>query len=57
MGEIINLNRYRKSRVRREQQALGAENRSRFGRTKDERRREKAEEDRKQTDLDSKKLE
>lgn len=56
MGEIINLNRYRKNRERKESGAQAAENRARFGRSKDDRLREKAEQDRRQTELDNKKL-
>ena len=57
MGEIINLNRYRKNRERREVEAQAAENRIRFGLSKDERLQDKIERDRRQSDLDNKKLE
>jgi hypothetical protein len=57
MGEIINLNRYRKNRERMENDAQAAENRARFGRSKEDRLHDKSEQDRRQSDLDSKKLE
>ena len=57
MGEVVNLNRYRKSRERQDLELRAAENRARSGRTKDERRREKAKEDHKQAEFDGKKLE
>ena len=56
MGEVISLNRYRKNRERRVLEAQAAENRVRFGRTKDERFRDNVEEVRRQSDLDSKEL-
>jgi hypothetical protein len=56
MGEVISLNRYRKNRERRVLEAQAAENRVRFGRTKEERFRDNVEEDRRQGDLDNKKL-
>ncbi|WP_029003144.1 DUF4169 family protein [Azorhizobium doebereinerae] len=37
MGDVVNLNRARKSRARTKAQADAAENRVRFGRTKAER--------------------
>ena len=56
MGEIINLNRFRKQRSRAEEAKQAAENRVAFGRTKAERMastkiRRKAE-----ADIDNKKL-
>ncbi|HEY6870456.1 MAG TPA: DUF4169 family protein [Novosphingobium sp.] len=43
MVEIINLRLARKARQRREAAATAAENRARFGQTRSERQREKAE--------------
>ncbi|RMF12478.1 MAG: DUF4169 family protein [Alphaproteobacteria bacterium] len=44
MGQIINLNRFRKERQRAEQKGKAAENRVRHGRSKAERRKDKANE-------------
>lgn len=57
MGEIINLDRYRKNRERKILEAQATENCTRYGRSKDERARDKSEAERHQADLDSKKLE
>ena len=56
MGEVVSLNRYRKNRERRILEAKAAENRARFGRSEEDRRRDKIEKERRQTDLDNKKL-
>ena len=42
MGEVINLRSFRKSRERDERSRKAAENRSRSGRTKGERKRDEA---------------
>jgi hypothetical protein len=44
MAEIINLRRARKARAQVDKETLAAENRVRFGRTGEERRRREAEE-------------
>ncbi|MGU3493776.1 DUF4169 family protein [Xanthobacteraceae bacterium A53D] len=44
MGDIVNLNRARKSRAREQAQATAAENRIRFGRTRAEREAQAAHE-------------
>ncbi len=56
MGDVVSLSRYRKNRERRILEAKAAENRARYGRTQDERRRDEIEKERRQTDLDNKKL-
>lgn len=45
MAEIVNLRRARKARERAQEEATAAENRLRFGRTKTERKTEKAKEE------------
>lgn len=44
MGDVVNLNRARKTRAREQAQAEAAENRIRFGRTKAEREAQAAQE-------------
>lgn len=56
MAELINLNRFRKARTRAEEAKKAEENRSRFGRTKEQKRREETEQAQKSKDLDGKKL-
>jgi hypothetical protein len=53
MGDVVNLNRYRKQRQRIEDAKQAAENRVRFGRDKAERARTKAEQDRETRNLDN----
>lgn len=55
MGEIINLNQVRKAREKAKKQADAAENRVRFGRTKNDRRRTADEAQKQARDLDGKK--
>lgn len=43
MSDVVNLNRARKRKARAEAEAKAAENRAKFGRTKGERARDKAE--------------
>jgi Domain of unknown function (DUF4169) len=43
MGDIVNLRHVRKARARAEKAEVAAENRARFGRTKAEKSRDKAE--------------
>ncbi|WP_207476804.1 DUF4169 family protein [Arenibaculum pallidiluteum] len=56
MGEVVNLNRFRKERARRDKETLAEQNRTRFGRTKEERRRDREESQKIGRDLDGKKL-
>jgi hypothetical protein len=56
MGDVINLNRFRKARARAEDAKQAEENRSRFGRSKEQKRRQEREDERKAKDLDGKKL-
>ena len=57
MTEIVNLKRHRKRLARAEEEQKAAENRRRFGRTKAEREREEAEDDRAQRHIDGHKRE
>jgi hypothetical protein len=52
MGDILSLKNARKARERLAKEATAAENRVRFGRTKDEKRRERGEAERAQSVLD-----
>lgn len=45
MGEIVNLKRVRKAKAKAEREAQAAENRVRFGLTKEEKKKRVAEED------------
>lgn len=56
MGELVNLNRYRKQRDRDEKIRQASENRTRFGRTKTEKLLDSQETGRLTRDLDGKKL-
>ena len=56
MGEIVNLNRFRKARAKAEQEKLAEENRAKHGRTKSEKVKAGSEQDRVDRDLDGKKL-
>jgi len=56
VGDIVNLNKYRKQRRRAEQTKQAAENRVRFGRNKSERIRTRSERDRLSRDLDDKRI-
>ncbi|MGB0696541.1 MAG: DUF4169 family protein [Rhodospirillaceae bacterium] len=44
-AEIVNLNKIRKAKARLDKKAQAAENRTRFGRSKAEKQREKAEQE------------
>lgn len=57
MAEIVNLKDFRKSRARAEAEAKAAENRVRFGRTRDERNRKAFEDQRARRDLEGNKIE
>jgi len=56
MGEVINLRSFRKSRERDERSRKSAENRSRSGRTKGERKRDEVETEATVSFLDKRKL-
>jgi len=56
MGEVVNLNQYRKKRQRLERKKAAATNRARFGRRKDEVKRTKRERERESAELDGKAL-
>jgi hypothetical protein len=53
MGDIVNLNQARKARDRERARAEAAENRVKFGRSKDEKRRAAAEEALRRARLDA----
>ena len=57
MGEIVNLNRFRKQRDRDEKARTAATNRAKHGRTKEEKAHEDAEAERRDKDLDNKHIE
>jgi hypothetical protein len=57
MGEIVNLNRFRKERDRAAKAKNAEENRVRFGRTKDEREGTDANTQKADKTLDDKKIE
>lgn len=54
MGDVINLNQYRKQRVRSTSKTRASENRVRFGRTKDEKSRQVQDTERNNRGLDGK---
>lgn len=56
MAEIINLNQYRKSRLRQERQKSAGENRMKFGRGKPERQQQESERENHQRELDHQQL-
>jgi hypothetical protein len=57
MAEIVNLKDFRKNRARAEAEAKAAENRVRFGRTRDERNRKAFEDQRAKRDLEGNRIE
>ncbi len=57
MGDVVNLNQYRKRRERLRAEGRGAENRARIGRTKLERDTATNEAERRQRKLDGKRIE
>ena len=57
MAEIVNLKDFRKNRARAEAEAKAAENRVRFGRTRDERNRKAFEDKRAKRDLEGNRIE
>ncbi|MBP7339586.1 DUF4169 family protein [Niveispirillum sp.] len=56
MGEIVNLNRARKAKAKAERETQAAENRIRFGLTKEERKKREAQEATARKHLDGHKL-
>ncbi len=56
MGDVVNLNQFRKQRRRREEERRAAENRRRAGRTKSERVEARLEIERRDRTLDDKRL-
>lgn len=56
MGDVVNLNRFRKQRARKQREQEADRNRLRHGRTKEEKLKETLEADRRNRDLDGKKL-
>ncbi len=56
LGEIVNLNRFRKAKERSDKEAQAAENRTKFGRTKEEKAREKALQDKARREIEGHKL-
>jgi hypothetical protein len=56
MGEIVNLNKFRKARAKAEAAARTAENRNRFGQPKTDRAKIRKETEKAASDLDSKRL-
>lgn len=56
MAEIVNLNKFRKARQRAEKERRAAQNRSRYGQSKEARNAERAERDTEVHRLDGKKL-
>jgi hypothetical protein len=56
MGDLVNLNKYRKDRRRQEARQQAAANRVKFGRPKAETRQDDAEAERRRRELDDKKL-
>ena len=57
MASVVNLNRFRKAKRREEDERLAAENRAAFGRTKTERQKADIERERRDRELDSKRIE
>jgi hypothetical protein len=57
MGEVINLNKKRKTKIRLEKAKKASENRIKFGRTKKEKQIEKQENERNERHLDGHRLE
>jgi uncharacterized protein DUF4169 len=54
---IVNLNRHRKKRERAKEEVKAAENRVRFGRSKEQRRKELLEAERARQEIDGKRIE
>ena len=56
MGDVVNLNRFRKARAKAQQEKQAEENRVRHGRPKSEKLKSGDEQERADHDLDGKKL-
>jgi hypothetical protein len=56
MGDVVNLNKFRKTRDRRTAETRAAENRVRFGLSKEAKAKVRTETDQTQKDLDGKRL-
>lgn len=56
MGDVVNLNKFRKKREKQEAQDLARENRTRFGRSKTKRKSDDAARRKNIAELDQKKL-
>ncbi len=57
MGDVVNLNRFRKAKARSDKAAGAEANRMKFGRSKTEKAAEEAEAERRARELDGAKLE
>ncbi len=57
MANIVNLNKFAKSKRRAEKAEIAAANRVRFGRTKEQERKLEAEAEKRRRELDGKKIE
>ncbi|HVJ54489.1 MAG TPA: DUF4169 family protein [Aliidongia sp.] len=56
MGDVVNLNKFRKARNKAKADAQAAENRTRFGRSKEDLTKSRTDTERTQRDLDGKEL-
>jgi hypothetical protein len=56
MGEVVNLNKFQKANAKRRQEIAAAENRARFGRTKEAKSKTLKDADKAKSDLDGKRL-
>lgn len=56
MGDVVNLNQYRKQRSRASSQKRASENRVRFGRSKDDKTRQSQDAERSSRELEGKQL-
>jgi hypothetical protein len=56
MGDVVNLNKFRKARERQAAENLAAENRVRFGQPKDAKTKLRTEAEQAQKDLDGKRV-
>lgn len=56
MGDVVNLNRFRKAKEKAAREAQAVANRTRYGRTKDQRAREKDDAARTAKELEGKKI-
>ncbi len=57
MGDVVNLNQFRKEQARTAEKRAARENRAKFGRSGSEKRAERTEEDKARRDIDGKKRE